>query len=144
MTRIASLLAVPLAIVLILGMGSGADARGKYNKHRKPRQTCETRIFQGEDTACFRDDGLGTFLFEKEVVDPLIVGEEQADGFTLQREPCGCQLSRRYDFICAPHGDAVIGSVDRRGRWIRGELLSEKGEQVKFLAKRIDVGTCLK
>ncbi len=116
MTRIASLLAIPLAIVLMLGMAGGADARGKYNKHKKPRQTCETRIFQGEDTACFRGDGLGTFLFEKEVLDPLLDGEEQADGITLERDACGCQLLRRYDFICAPHGGAVIGSVDRRGR----------------------------
>jgi hypothetical protein len=140
MTRIASLLAIPLTIVLVLGLASGADARSRY---KKPPQTCETRIFQGEDRACFQGDGLGTVLFEKEVLDPLLDGEEQADGFTLQRDPCGCQLLRRYDFICAPDGGAVIGSVDRRGRWIRGELLSEKGEQIRFLAKRIDTTVCV-
>lgn len=141
MTRMASVWAIPVGVVLALTTGAtGADAGGRHHV----RDSCETRIFQRESQACFKIDGRYV-LFEK-AQDPVpeaaaLAGEPQASGFTADGLDCGCQLRRRYDLICARRDTAVIGAVERRGRTIVGEEF-EGGGQTKLTARRVALSEC--
>jgi hypothetical protein len=154
MKRIACL-TIPLGILLGVTMGAtSADAGGRHHV----RDSCETRIFQGEDRACF-SDGDSYISFNRRLVPDaeLLVTEQEAGGFTAGGLDCGCQLRRRYDVICAgnlsssadlariiiPRNLAVIGSVERRGRTIMGEIFGG-GQQTKLTLRRVALENCAK
>lgn len=151
-------LTIPLGIVLGLTMGAtSADAK----KSQHVRDSCEKRIFQDEEQACF-NDGDSYILFRKaQDPDPdleRLVSDQEAGGFTAGPYDCGCQLRRRYDIICAGNGAsqevelariaasrsiAVIGSVDRRGRRIVGEAFDGR-QQTKLTLRRAALENCQK
>lgn len=146
MTRITSVLTIAAGAVLGLAMAAtSADAGGRHHV----RDNCETRIFQGEDEACYEVNRDFLVLFGRDdgpILEELAPPPPQAEGFKLLtseggRFDCGCQLRRKNDLICAGGDDAVIGSVDRRGRRASGELFID-GEQTRFTAKRLDLEVC--
>jgi hypothetical protein len=148
MRRIAYL-TIPLGILLGLTIGTSGANAGGY-KH----SNCEQRIFQeDEDAACFASKD-GIYVFQRRVLDEAaLISSPSTSSFSLSgpdgRYECGCQLRRKYDVICAGDG-ALIASTERRGRWISGEsygsrlttLKSASGQQVAFLARRIDLEKC--
>ena len=147
-------LTIPLGI--LLGLATGATTVAAKGWHHV-RASCETRIFQQEDQACF-NDGESYILFEKRS-DPepdALAAKQQSNGFTAAGLDCGCQLRRRYDVICAGGGAlpdvelariavqrsiAVIGKVDRRGRRIVGEVFSGR-DQSKLTLRRVALERC--